>query len=544
MKLGRKKIIAIMTAAAVACTAAGTVAWHQHVQAQAAQSEAQAQIQTATVSSTDIEKTLSLTGTLVSASEENANSKVTDMPVKDVMVKVGDTVNKGDVLYTLDTADVQRSLDAAEKSLSITEAQNRLNKDDAARQLNEAQMTGALQAADAVRSVSNADADLSKANGVLSDACSQVSSAKNDENMKNDQKNAAASRLQDAQNALNSAKAELKASTASDNSALKDRITDLDTACSTAKSDYDTASAAYDAAVSTRQAREDAAKSAKDGITSAQRAVDAANSAKASAVNTITSSLAAQQKNVESTKLTAAGSDVDVQNNIAKYKAQLAQATVSADISGTVTAVNVKPGFTYSGTEGVTIDNMGSYNVSTDVDEANVADIANGMKVNIKTDSTKDEVLTGKIFFISPTPTKAAAASGTASSTGTATDTGKTDKSRGTYKTLISIDKQNSRLRLGMTAKLTVILDSAENTLAVPVSAISTDADGNQTVQKTADGGLTSQSVRIKTGIENDYYAAVVSGLKKGDTIVLPSDDAADGTDGTDDSMGALGGIM
>ena len=540
----RKRVITIITAAAVICAVSGAAVWHQRVQAQAAQEEEKEAVTTVTVSSTDVEKTLSLTGTLVSASEDNANTSLTDVPVKEVRVKIGDTVNRGDVLYTLDTTELQRNLEAAEKSLSIAEAQNKLNKDDADRQLNDAQITGVLQATDAVRSVSNADSDLNKASSTLSDACSQVGSAKNDENAKNDQKNAAAAKLQSAQNAVDSAKAELKASTASDNSALNAKITELETAYSNAKADYDTASSAYDSAVSTRQAREDAVKSAKESVTSAQRAVDTANSAKAAASNTIANSLASQQKNVESTKLTAEGSTTDLQNSIEKYKTQLSHAVVSADIAGTVTAVNVRPGFTYSGTEGVTIDNMELYNVSTDADESNVADLAVGMTVNVKTDSTKDEILTGKIFFISPTPTKASSTGSTTANTSTAADTGKTDKSRGTYKTLISLDKQNSRLRLGMTAKLTVILDSAKNTLAVPVSAITTDVSGNATVQKTEDGGLTSQTVTLKTGLENDYYAAVTGGLKKGDTVIVPSDDSEDSTDSTDGGMGALGGIM
>ena len=184
---------------------------------------------------------------------------------------------------------------------------------------------------------------------------------------------------------------------------------------------------------------------------------------------------------------------------------------------------------------------MDSYNVSTDVDEANVADLSDGMTVKIKTDSTGDDVLSGKIIFISPTPTKNSSGTSAASSAGTA-DTGKTDKSRGTYKTLISIDTPNSRLRLGMTARLTVVLSSADNVTAVPVSAISTDASGNSAVLRTTDGGLTSEEVVITAGLENDYYAEVASGdIKNGDVIIIPSDDTEDSTG---DGLGALGGIM
>ena len=59
----------------------------------------------------------------------------------------------------------------------------------------------------------------------------------------------------------------------------------------------------------------------------------------------------------------------------------------------------------------------------------------------------------------------------------------------------------------------------------------------------TSDGGVTSRSAVITTGLENDYYAEVKSGLKKGDIVVMPSEDQS-GSGSSDDGLGALGGIM
>ena len=120
--------------------------------------------------------------------------------------------------------------------------------------------------------------------------------------------------------------------------------------------------------------------------------------------------------------------------------------------------------------------------IIAEIDEAHIADITNGMLVRVKTDSTGEEVLTGKVVFSAPTPTEVqsstSASDGAKRSATTAVTT-----TKATYRVEIELDEQNDRLRIGMTAKLEFVIASAKDCIAVPTACIMTDPDGSSYVR-------------------------------------------------------------
>jgi len=74
-----------------------------------------------------------------------------------------------------------------------------------------------------------------------------------------------------------------------------------------------------------------------------------------------------------------------------------------------------------------------------------------------------------------------------------------------------------------MTASSTVILDKAQNVLAIPKEAIQTANDSQYVVILKNDGS--TENITIEVGLSNDAYTEVVSGLALGDIVRYTSSD-------------------
>lgn len=105
------------------------------------------------------------------------------------------------------------------------------------------------------------------------------------------------------------------------------------------------------------------------------------------------------------------------------------------------------------------------------------------------------------------------------------TYTGKIDKISdvGTYSTSGSTFPayvkftNDATVKLGMSASCTVILDKAENAIAVPKEAVQTMNGTNYVVVVNSDGS--TQNVTVETGLSNDAYTEIKSGLDVGETV-------------------------
>ena len=88
-----------------------------------------------------------------------------------------------------------------------------------------------------------------------------------------------------------------------------------------------------------------------------------------------------------------------------------------------------------------------------------------------------------------------------------------------TYKVKIQLNENDDRLRVGMTAKASVILDSVDNVLAVPYDCVQQDKDGKDFVAVIKKDG-TKKNIYVTKGLESDYYVEIKGeGLKEGMTV-------------------------
>lgn len=213
---------------------------------------------------------------------------------------------------------------------------------------------------------------------------------------------------------------------------------------------------------------------------------------------------------------------------------QIANGTIKARTSGTVTEVNAKAGDTYLGTPIASVEGIETLMLTAEVDEYDIPDVSVGMPVKIKTDATRDEELEGEVSFVA---LKASGSSSSSSSLGAMSSlTGGADmsgftaaSSDATYTVHIALKEQNKRLRIGMNAKISIITDSVKDAWSVPFESVQTDEDGREYIEveeeKKVDGRKTTtkRKIPVTTGIEGTYYIQIMSDeLKEGMDVIVP----------------------
>ena len=208
---------------------------------------------------------------------------------------------------------------------------------------------------------------------------------------------------------------------------------------------------------------------------------------------------------------------------------------VVAPFSGYITAINVEEGNNYTqGNTVFTISNTDSFVVEATVDEYDIASLSEGLSAVVKFDATDDDEFTGTVSYVAVTSDSTTSSS---SSSGSGTSA--------SYEVKITLDDTDDRLRVGMTAKASVILESATDAYAVPYDCVETDSDGNSYVTVVDDEGNETK-LTVTLGLESDYYVQIISdelseGLQVKATASSSSSDSSEKSD-ENNSLLNLGG--
>ena len=214
----------------------------------------------------------------------------------------------------------------------------------------------------------------------------------------------------------------------------------------------------------------------------------------------------------------AADSLLNAQLSMSDTEKQMENYTITSPISGTVIQKNVKAGDTV-GTDTAssemlcTIYDLSYLEMTLNVDELEILSIKEGQNVTITADAISDRTFTGVVTSVS--------AAGT--TTGGTT----------TYPVTIRIDDTGDLLP-GMNATAEIEVSSAENALTIPNGAVvrgnyvlvtkDSPSAVNAVQDMTAPDGYVY--VKITTGTSDNDSIEVTGGLQEGDTIAYDADAA------------------
>ena len=164
-----------------------------------------------------------------------------------------------------------------------------------------------------------------------------------------------------------------------------------------------------------------------------------------------------------------------------------------------------------------------------DIDELDISSVEVGQEVQITADAVEDQTYTGVVTEVSVA--------------------GTTSGGITTYPVTVRIDETDGLLP-GMNVDAEIVISSADDVLAIPASAVNR---GN-TVLITADSPSASNAldqeapegyvyVEVETGVSDDSYIEIISGLQEGDTVAYLQTSSSSSSDDPM-MMGGMGGGM
>lgn len=409
----------------------------------------------------DLVKYVSMSGT-VSGSDKISVRGESDLQVKKLNVKVGDTVKKGDVLCEFDSSELKEKYDTlkanSEKAQGASEHDHTLNE----RNLSDAKKAKE----DAVK----------KAQAAIEDAKNKRDKAYEDYNNMVDEYNAL---IIEADHAYD----EMVAATGDDAEAKKARWESLLERAGRIGNSADELHAqlpAYEDAIpAAKKAYEDAVKNGDAEIQKAQDVLD-------------------------SEKYKPDSSDTE--NELKELQEKIDRCIVKAPKDGVITQLNVSVGSVPASSAIMTLANASQLVITGKINEADILRISEDMSAEIKTSATGEKIISGKVKRIERI-----------------ISTDEKDPSEG-YTVEVSIDEENSDLLIGMSASVKIILDKCMNALSIPYDAVLGGENSGYYVfvaTSNSKGEYLISKRKIEKGFDGDYYLEVASGNLNENDIVL-----------------------
>ncbi|HEX4298353.1 MAG TPA: efflux RND transporter periplasmic adaptor subunit [Devosia sp.] len=267
------------------------------------------------------------------------------------------------------------------------------------------------------------------------------------------------------------------------------------------------------AALASLQAQLD---SKQTDLTTAQSGLDRANQLQQK--NLLS---AADQETAQSTLATAAAA-------IAVLKAQISQAQIAVDnanlalsrtkitapVDGTIVAVLVTPGQSVNANQTtptiVKIADLDTMVIKAQISEADVTKVKPGQSATFTILGDAGGKIPATLTSIEPAPDAI-----DTSDTGLST----TDNAI-YYNGLFTVANPDHKLRIAMTAQVTIVTDSAKNVLTVPASALGNPGrNGSYHVAVYDPATRQMHPAQVKVGLDNNILAEVTSGLNEGDLV-------------------------
>jgi RND family efflux transporter MFP subunit len=473
-------------------------------------------ISTYTVGRGDLVITASGSGTLVPASETSPGFRSGGL-LAEVLVEIGDQVEAGQMLARLDDTDVLDQIAQAEISLRQSE-------------LNLAELTEDADPADlasAQASLSSAQADLTK----LTSPAAEQDLLAAQENLKSAQEALAELLAGPDEDAVEIAQADLTiaemnlqiAQAAYDRVADKENIGMTQQAMDLwqATTNYEKTKAEYEDAL--KGATADEISDGRAKVAQAQAQLDALLEEPdpddiAAAEARITQAHAqldallagASANDLEAAQLNLA----QAQLNLESAQRSLAETKLVAPVPGTVIAVEAQAGESVGTAAIITLADLEEPRIQFWVEEADMASIATGNRVNVLFEALPDYTYSGEIISFDPmlvtvdgTPAVQSYAS-------------------------LDLSSQPITLLSGMNAEVEVVAGEALNAVLVPLQALrelGTDTAGGSTYAVfivLPNGELEMRIVEV--GLKDFVNAEILSGLEPGDVVSLGIETSSD----------------
>ena len=275
---------------------------------------------------------------------------------------------------------------------------------------------------------------------------------------------------------------------------------------SDAKSEYaDVKSEENSKVAKAKKAYEEAKKSKqKEQISQAKTEYENAVSTRKSTLKQSKSSIEQAQEALETAKSSAKKSIKEAKKQVTQAQESLDKCAVTAPMDGIVTSISVQEGDTYSGGTILQIEDVSGYTISTSVDEYDISNVKVGQKVIVLTKATDEDELEGEVTFVAPS-TESSSGSSSSQSGESGAMTSSSSSSSG-YEVQIALKNADERLKLGLTARCSIVEEEAADVFAVPYDAISQNTNDESVINvfEGENGSISKKQIVVTKGMESD----------------------------------------
>lgn len=239
----------------------------------------------------------------------------------------------------------------------------------------------------------------------------------------------------------------------------------------------------------------------------------------------------AAEAELASTRAQIAALDAQIEQaqiQVSTAELDLGYTRITAPMDGTVVGVVVKQGQTVNSSQSaptlVKIAQLDRMTVKAEISEADVVKVAPGMRARFTILGEPDRPYQATLRMVEPAPASINDNDGGASSSTSSTDAAIY------YLGALDVPNEDGRLRIAMTAQVSIVLDSVRDVPSIPSSALGrAGRDGLYTVQVLkANGSVEPRRIRI--GLEDSLNIQVLEGLEPGEKVVLGDASAGSST--------------
>lgn len=186
--------------------------------------------------------------------------------------------------------------------------------------------------------------------------------------------------------------------------------------------------------------------------------------------------------------------------NVLNCQAQLAKTIIRSPIAGVVTKQDTKVGEIVSAnTSVISVMSAAKFEIEANVPEADIAKVKISNLAKITLDAYGEDIIfEAKVINIEPAETMIEGVA--------------------TYKTTLQFDKEDERVKSGMTANIDILTDKQENVIVIPQRAVI--AKNGEKIVRIFDGE-TVKEVGVKIGLRgSDGNIEITEGIKEGDKVI------------------------
>ncbi|MEZ4984810.1 MAG: HlyD family efflux transporter periplasmic adaptor subunit [Saprospiraceae bacterium] len=276
----------------------------------------------------------------------------------------------------------------------------------------------------------------------------------------------------------------------------------------------------------------------KEGVVS-----EADFQASLSNLRALEANLTSAKANQRSSEESASAANYNVKSaeaSLEELRTSLRRTTIYSPVDGIISMLNVEKGervvgtIQMAGTEMMRIANLDAMEVRVEVSENDIPRVNLGDKVDVEVDAYVDRKFKGTVYQVASSSTTAALAENNLTSDQVTNFEVRIRIEPDSYRDLIKPSKPYP-FRPGMSATVDIYTRREKDAVSLPIQAVTTrekedgkhreeDKEGSKPSLMEVVFLVESDTVRmveVKTGIQDDEYIQIVSGLKGGEQIII-----------------------